>query len=107
MPVYCYLCGVVGHLEKKCPLRYQEDFIDPGAEFPFGEWLKAATTGPQGSGGRTVMGNGLLGTQTLGAQERVRGARSLEGAARGTRSSGNIGIGFNDENEPMMGSMSV
>lgn len=33
MPLYCYLCGIVGHMEKRCPLRYREDFVDPGKDF--------------------------------------------------------------------------
>lgn len=45
MPLYCYLCGIVGHMEKRCPMRYNEDFIDPGKEFSFGEWLKATSKG--------------------------------------------------------------
>lgn len=41
MPVYCYLCGMVGHLEKKCQLWSGEDFVGPGLDFPDEEWLKA------------------------------------------------------------------
>lgn len=37
MPVYCFFCGLVGHLERKCHLRFREDFVDPGREFQYGE----------------------------------------------------------------------
>lgn len=39
----------MGHLEKKCPSRFAEDFVDPGSDFPFGDWLKASSAG-EGSG---------------------------------------------------------
>lgn len=45
MPLHCYLCGLVGHLEKRCPSCFNDDFVDPGSEFPFGEWLKAGEVG--------------------------------------------------------------
>lgn len=45
LPMFCYLCGVIGHLEKKCTVRFRDDFVDPGKAFPYGEWLKA-TPGP-------------------------------------------------------------
>lgn len=42
---YCYLCRLVGHLEKKCILRFQDGFVDPRKNFPYGEWLKAPVPG--------------------------------------------------------------
>lgn len=45
MPLYCCLCGFVGHMEKKCPSRFADDFVDPGQDFPSGEWLKAVPRG--------------------------------------------------------------
>lgn len=49
MPLYCYLCGLIGHMEKKYSVCFMERFIDPGKDFPFGEWLKTAPRG-EGSG---------------------------------------------------------
>lgn len=51
MPLYCYLCGLVGHLEKRCPTRFDENFVHPGPELPYGGWLKAGENG----GGRVAM----------------------------------------------------
>lgn len=48
MPLYCYLCGLVGHMEKKCPQRFEEGFVDLGTDFPFGEWLKASVINGRG-----------------------------------------------------------
>lgn len=48
MPLYCYLCGMVGHMEKKCQKRFSQGFVDPGTDFPFGEWLKAAVHNGRG-----------------------------------------------------------
>ncbi|KAF3952870.1 hypothetical protein CMV_021626 [Castanea mollissima] len=37
LPVFCYICGVLGHDEKHCPLKPMEQY----AERQYGEWLKA------------------------------------------------------------------
>lgn len=39
MPMYCYLCGVVRHHEKKCMIHFSEGFVDLGKAFPYGEWI--------------------------------------------------------------------
>lgn len=54
LPVYCYLCGLVGHLESKCPVRFSENFIDPGKDFPYGECLKALVPGSSDTVGWTT-----------------------------------------------------
>ncbi|KAL0322780.1 UNVERIFIED_CONTAM: Vacuolar protein sorting-associated protein [Sesamum angustifolium] len=40
LPNFCYLCGKIGHIAKYCPLRYEEDFVDPGGAAPYGPWLE-------------------------------------------------------------------
>lgn len=45
LPIYCFLCGRVGYMEKKCQLRFDDGFVDPGRDFPYGEWLKAFKQG--------------------------------------------------------------
>ncbi|XP_012852901.1 PREDICTED: uncharacterized protein LOC105972485 [Erythranthe guttata] len=42
LPTFCFLCGIVGHTEPKCPLRYDDQFADPGDDFPYGVWMKAS-----------------------------------------------------------------
>lgn len=50
MPLYCYLCCIVGHMEKRCPSRYHKDFVDPRSNFSFGEWLNATSKGEVAGG---------------------------------------------------------
>ncbi|KAL0396531.1 UNVERIFIED_CONTAM: hypothetical protein Scaly_0101500 [Sesamum calycinum] len=38
---FYYLCGKISHIAKYCPLRYEEDFVDPGDAAPYGPWLRA------------------------------------------------------------------
>lgn len=45
LPVYCFLCEVMGHIERKCQLRFGEGFSDLGKNFPYGEWLKVLAPG--------------------------------------------------------------
>lgn len=35
----------MGHLEKKCQIRFRDDFVDPEKAFPYGEWLKVPAPG--------------------------------------------------------------
>ncbi|XP_012858989.1 PREDICTED: uncharacterized protein LOC105978120 [Erythranthe guttata] len=51
LPNFCFLCGVVGHGENRCPARYDEDFADPGDNLPYGVWMRA-TGPPDGMAGR-------------------------------------------------------
>ncbi|XP_012848359.1 PREDICTED: uncharacterized protein At4g02000-like [Erythranthe guttata] len=41
LPAFCFLCGVLGHSENKCPARYEDDFTDPGDNLPYGIWMRA------------------------------------------------------------------
>ncbi|KAK4398113.1 hypothetical protein Sango_1286800 [Sesamum angolense] len=43
LPNFCYLCGRLGHISKWCDTRFQEGFVEPGEDTPFGPWLRAAT----------------------------------------------------------------
>ncbi|KAK4381931.1 hypothetical protein Sango_2920200 [Sesamum angolense] len=43
LPNYCYLCGHLGHISKQCDVQFQEGFVDPGENTPFGPWLRAPT----------------------------------------------------------------
>lgn len=40
LPIFCFLCGVIGHMEDKCPARYEEGFLEPEGAFPYGTWLR-------------------------------------------------------------------
>ncbi|KAK4422121.1 hypothetical protein Salat_2163100, partial [Sesamum alatum] len=42
---FCYLCGVLGHVDTLCELRYADDFVDPGSPVPYGPWLRAFGSG--------------------------------------------------------------
>lgn len=41
LPVFCFICGILGHGEANCPTRYESDFVEPEGEFPFGSWMRA------------------------------------------------------------------
>lgn len=43
LPTYCFLCGILGHGEVNCPKRYEEGFIEPEGNLPYGSWLRAVT----------------------------------------------------------------
>ncbi|KAG8390813.1 hypothetical protein BUALT_Bualt01G0122600 [Buddleja alternifolia] len=42
LPNFCYLCGVIGHIEDRCEIRYNQSFVHPGDHTPFGPWLRAS-----------------------------------------------------------------
>ncbi|KAK4434729.1 hypothetical protein Salat_0635700 [Sesamum alatum] len=42
---FCYLCGIIGHVDSICDLRYADDFVDPGINMPYGPWLHASSRG--------------------------------------------------------------
>ncbi|PIN18148.1 hypothetical protein CDL12_09184 [Handroanthus impetiginosus] len=44
LPLYYYLCGLLGHLEKRFPVRHDDNFQDPGQKFEYGPWLVASET---------------------------------------------------------------
>lgn len=39
--MFCFICGIIGHIEKKCPMRFSDTFVDPGTDFSYDSWLKA------------------------------------------------------------------
>ncbi|KAG8371147.1 hypothetical protein BUALT_Bualt13G0056500 [Buddleja alternifolia] len=51
LPNFCYLCGVIGHIEDRCEIRYNQSFVHPGDHTPFGPWLRASNrhANPSGS----------------------------------------------------------
>ncbi|KAK4426428.1 hypothetical protein Salat_1411400 [Sesamum alatum] len=48
LPNFCYFCGKLGHIAKYCELQFEEGFVDPGFDSPYGPWIRA----PLPSGGR-------------------------------------------------------
>ncbi|KAL0406226.1 UNVERIFIED_CONTAM: hypothetical protein Slati_3936500 [Sesamum latifolium] len=41
LPNFCYLCGLLGHIDRNSERRYEEGFVEPGGELQYGEWLRA------------------------------------------------------------------
>lgn len=50
LPMFCFLCGTLGHGEAQCPTRYEDDFIEPDTGFPFGNWMRANGDSPPDMG---------------------------------------------------------
>ncbi|KAK4415969.1 hypothetical protein Salat_2704300 [Sesamum alatum] len=43
LPNYYYLCGVLGHIAKFFPLRYEDDFEDPGETLPYDSQIRGSS----------------------------------------------------------------
>ncbi|KAG8386248.1 hypothetical protein BUALT_Bualt03G0129200 [Buddleja alternifolia] len=41
LPNFCYLCGIIGHIDDCCDLRYNKSFGHPGEQSPYWPWLRA------------------------------------------------------------------
>lgn len=50
LPTYCFLCGILGHGDVNCPLRYDEGFVEPKEGFPYGSWLRILADGRESLG---------------------------------------------------------
>ncbi|KAK4415646.1 hypothetical protein Salat_2672000 [Sesamum alatum] len=81
LPNFCYLCGKLGHIGQYCDLRFQEHFVDPGSQTPYGAWLRASGPDPRigsgsvparptyiwhGSSSSGLLGSGLQGAHIFG-----------------------------------------
>ncbi|XP_012849901.1 PREDICTED: uncharacterized protein LOC105969674 [Erythranthe guttata] len=42
LPKFCFLCGIIGHGEQRCPMRYEDNFVDPGEDLPYGTWMRVS-----------------------------------------------------------------
>ncbi|KAK4414997.1 hypothetical protein Salat_2606800 [Sesamum alatum] len=41
LPNFCYLSGKLGHIAKYYEVQFEEGFVDPGSDSPYGSWLRA------------------------------------------------------------------
>ncbi|KAL0320307.1 UNVERIFIED_CONTAM: hypothetical protein Sradi_5292200 [Sesamum radiatum] len=41
LPNFCYLCGILGHIDRYCQLRFSEEFEHQVDPLPYGAWLRA------------------------------------------------------------------
>lgn len=78
LPIYCFLCGIVRHIERKCQLRFTKNFIDPGTSFLCGEWLKANTQGTQTGGNRAPLSSLYSSSQPIISTNWSLGSEILE-----------------------------
>lgn len=85
LPMFCFLCGVLGHGETQCPTRYEEGFEEPEEALPFGNWLRAM--------GDNFQDQGVpLPLQAIDS----RGSKSL--GQRGEQKRGGASFGMGKEN---------
>lgn len=35
LPTFCFLCGILGHVEANCPKRYEDGFVEPAEGLPY------------------------------------------------------------------------
>lgn len=98
MPIYCYLCGRVGHLEKKCKLRFGTDFVDPGTLFPYGEWMKSPIPGSRGSDATSQGTHSGMRSSSSEHRARARGVDIFGPGLTGGSSGGGPRLRNNSEN---------
>ncbi|KAL0411782.1 UNVERIFIED_CONTAM: hypothetical protein Slati_3767900 [Sesamum latifolium] len=41
LPNFCFLCGCMGHIDKYCVVRFEEDYRELGEATPYGPWMRA------------------------------------------------------------------
>lgn len=70
---YYFLCGFIGHMEKKCQLHFEDGFVHPGKVLPYGEWLKAPLPGSSNPIQRTVFAPVSVNTRLGPSQPRQTG----------------------------------
>lgn len=75
LPTFCFLCGILGHGEAKCPTRYEEGFEEPEGDLPYGSWMRANTEsqGDRGIGGLSIRVTPVEGSLTRDSQTVRRG----------------------------------
>ncbi|KAL0320275.1 UNVERIFIED_CONTAM: hypothetical protein Sradi_5289000 [Sesamum radiatum] len=42
LSLFCYICGMVGHIAQNCEKQYEDGYVDSGEEKQYGPWLSAA-----------------------------------------------------------------
>lgn len=72
LPMFCFLCGILGHGEANCPTRYEENFVEPTEGLPYGKWMRA--TG-EGAGGERLPLQTLPSNSTLLARSSGQGKK--------------------------------
>lgn len=89
LPLFCFLCGILGHGEIDCPKRYEDGFTEPEGELPYGSWLRVVT------GDRDITGSRRSGSRQraiarMAAPRRPGGRTGSEIFTFGTRGGGQL-----------------
>lgn len=85
LPFFCFLCGILGHGEEDCPIRYEDGFTEPEKGLPYGSWMRVndETRRPTGTTGGSSKPSPFSSSGAKGSKLMKRGSDIFTGKARG------------------------
>lgn len=99
LPTFCFFCGILRHGEAKCPMRYEDGFVEPEGELPYGSWMRAnsETQGVmRGAGLRLIPAEGPV-LRDAGKEHRDKAVFSFNASREKTHKDGTLETNENVE----------